>query len=520
VEEPVRNPKSRGSHVLLLGLTAGFAVASGVRASAEGYAPPRHDRPPHLARAAVPAALLSADPLCGSSLSGVVILDRDVSCGSIAPFLESGATLDLGGFTFEGSVQAAGQGVALRNGTVVGGPLDFSSCEDCLLEDLHVQDGVEFTVQPGPRNVIRSSRFSGNDVAVDIYYGAPDEVTVRDCEFEDNGYGVNIAAGSRNRVLSNTFLRNRVGVNLWNEDGADDDIDVNDNTISDNHFAANRWGVVIEKGACAEPGCLEGNRVVWNAFFENLEDGLLLPHADPGGYVCVPPSDCDLSDLRIEHNRFEASGFGPGVVGGDGLDVSGPPQVTDGITLAHNAALANADLGIETPGVIDGGSNRARENGNPLQCVGVVCELLVDIALKKWDPKRLFHARSHRPIAVVLFGSPSFDLRDVDVRTLAFGPDGAPAERVRNPKTRDENDDGFADGVFRFRNHETGIAFGDREVCLTGETRAGQAFGGCAAISMGGACGLGFELALVLPPLLWIRRSGALRRRNARGGPA
>jgi hypothetical protein len=34
----------------------------------------------------------------------------------------------------------------------------------------------------------------------------------------------------------------------------------------------------------------------------------------------------------------------------------------------------NGDLGIEAVlGVIDGGGNRAHANGNPLQCVGVIC---------------------------------------------------------------------------------------------------------------------------------------------------
>jgi hypothetical protein len=39
-----------------------------------------------------------------------------------------------------------------------------------------------------------------------------------------------------------------------------------------------------------------------------------------------------------------------------------------------NVANDNADLGIEAvPGVKDGGGNQASGNGNPAQCVGVVC---------------------------------------------------------------------------------------------------------------------------------------------------
>lgn len=514
----MRCAKSRGLRVLLFGLTAGVALEAGAQALAEGYGPPRHDAAPRLARSEASAMLAPLDPLCGTTVSGVLVLDREVFCGDEALYLGAAATLDLNGFGFEGSILAQ-SGATLRNGTILGGPLDFSGCEDCLIEDVHVRDGSDFTLQAGPRNVIRRSRFTGNYVAVDIYYGDdPREVAVVDCVFEDNAYGVNVAKGSRHLVASNTFRDNGVGVSLSNEDATADPVLVNDNTVSGNVFEGNRWGAVIEPPICDAPDCFEGNAFLHNVVVDSLAAGLSLEAF--WDELCDSYYDCDLAALRIEDNRFEGNGFGAGVVGGDGLFVSGPPEVTQGIVVARNVALANSDLGIESPGVIDGGANRARDNGNPLQCVGVACELLVDIALKKWDPKLLFHARSHRPIAVVLFGSQSFDVRDVDVRTLAFGPDGAPAERVRKLKTRDENDDGFPDGVFRFRNHETGIGFGDREACLTGETRAGQAFGGCAEISMEAACGLGFELALVLPPLLWIRRSGALRRRNARGGLA
>jgi hypothetical protein len=38
-----------------------------------------------------------------------------------------------------------------------------------------------------------------------------------------------------------------------------------------------------------------------------------------------------------------------------------------------NAAVRSGDLGISAAGAIDAGGNRASANGNPLQCVGVVC---------------------------------------------------------------------------------------------------------------------------------------------------
>jgi hypothetical protein len=55
-------------------------------------------------------------------------------------------------------------------------------------------------------------------------------------------------------------------------------------------------------------------------------------------------------------------------IGGDGVGVAGAE-----ITVQGNVAHFNARLGINAPGAIDGGDNQAGANGDPRQCVGVVC---------------------------------------------------------------------------------------------------------------------------------------------------
>jgi parallel beta-helix repeat protein len=56
--------------------------------------------------------------------------------------------------------------------------------------------------------------------------------------------------------------------------------------------------------------------------------------------------------------------------GDDGIEIE-----SSGTTVIENSADRNADLGIEAvQGTVDGGGNKARRNGNALQCLNVLCE--------------------------------------------------------------------------------------------------------------------------------------------------
>ena len=106
----------------------------------------------------------------------------------------------------------------------------------------------------------------------------------------------------------------------------------------------------------------------------------------------------------------------------------------------------------------------------------------VDIDIKPGSDPNSINAKGMGTISVAILGSAVFDVNDVDVTTLMFGPGGATPVHKAGGHLEDVNGDGFTDLVSHYRQKETGLAPGDTGACVTGITTNGSPIEGCDAV--------------------------------------
>jgi hypothetical protein len=108
--------------------------------------------------------------------------------------------------------------------------------------------------------------------------------------------------------------------------------------------------------------------------------------------------------------------------------------------------------------------------------------LIADLDIKPGSDPNSINPSIDGEIPVAILGSDTFDVMDVDVTTLAFGPDGAAPDHSHGPHFEDVNGDGLPDLMAHFRTEEAGVVFGTLVACVSGKTLDGKPFNGCDAV--------------------------------------
>jgi hypothetical protein len=155
------------------------------------------------------------------------------------------------------------------------------------------------------------------------------------------------------------------------------------------------------------------------------------------------------------------------------------PQVNEGgggnSTVHSNQRCANGSGGARNT---DTYSQNLPSPGEENNC-GDADEVSIDI--KPGSDPNAINPASRGVIPVAILTTDSFYALQVDVTTLAFGPGGAAIAHEQG-HVEDVDGDEDMDLLVHFRALETGIACGDTEATLTGETFGGEPIAGLDAI--------------------------------------
>jgi parallel beta-helix repeat protein len=335
---------------------------------------------------------------CGDTITADTRLANDLlDCPGIGVVIGADdITLDLNGHTIDGDGLAdvegvsniGHDGVAIEGGSirdfVEGVAVLFAA--DNSVRDLSLSHLRHVGVFVSGSTNIRVAKTSSVDVAFSgIFVTRSQDIDVERNVVRQSGGGIAARLSNRVRITDNIASDNENEGILLFDDSAEADIERN-------AASGNAAGIVV----AADRNVLRHNRVFANGdniVLDGGSDNVVSANRvlDALGFPDDPESGFGILVIGGDHNRLEGNrverAAHDGILvessaadtllerntaddnGDDGIDVDNAAT-----TLAGNTTDRNGDLGIEAvPGVTDGGNNRARGNGNPLQCSNVSC---------------------------------------------------------------------------------------------------------------------------------------------------
>ena len=273
---------------------------------------------------------------------------------------------------------------------------------------IHAYDGIV-------GNTFEKNIFFENSAAGMHLHSARNNVVANNWAIDNGGQGIELSDGASDNLVrgNRTSGNGSAGILIW--DG------VHRNRVERNRVFDNApgvvdstsggivvWGdawvthnVVYRNGRGIVVCCLSGVVVERNRVFGN-ELGIAIEHSDDnlvarnlvvgnstGGIALTSHEHVSSDGNVIERNDVNRNG-GDGILVAERQSGSAGSLISDNITnrnaddgidideplttVLRNTAARNGDLGIEAvAGTTDGGGNRAFRNGNPLQCLNVVC---------------------------------------------------------------------------------------------------------------------------------------------------
>ena len=364
-----------------------------------------------LSRADAAAKQLS----CGATITTDTTLDSDlVDCPNNGIVIGADdITLDLNGHRIDGDgtefadcpkntfcdvgvLDDRYDGVKIKGGSTreFGFGVWLAGARQSWVVDISSSRNVFFGAVVGrsSRSVIRDSSFSHNIPPEGDGIGlfGSDHIKIVDNSIKDNrGPGIHVDGSNGNLIEGNVFTHSSPGVLI----GGDRSSDRGDgNEVRGNRFVRNSEGILVGRGSRnviarnhlsrdgAGIGIEKGRRnvvarnVVVDPRATGIHLGLDFPDGSIGGVDniirrnVVKGSGGDAFLI----NKKGTSALRRNVASGakdDGFDVE-----SRSTRLAKNRAKHNADLGIQARrGVIDGGGNVARHNGDRRQCTHIAC---------------------------------------------------------------------------------------------------------------------------------------------------